>query len=603
MKNNYSIRALFIVSAFVAFASPGLSGKVGKPRAGEGVMTDDSYRPFLINRLFNYYGNNGDGSFNRYRSDNEGCEFLKGTGKHLVFEDGLMWGGYHKGFILPKIGGSNYRHGLQAGPLLQYGTATSDPVADDASLAGNRIYRVRPDINPRTNFADVHDKIASEEVAYISRYESYSVQNIYDQYIQDWNEWPASLGAPFVYGRDSNNVLRTSGPYNPRFDIPGYPGADQTLWYVANDENIARTANLSISLPIGLEIQRTIWGYSQVGDLEQTVFTGTLIINKSGAVIDSMYLLQFADPDIGAWWDDYVGCDSSRDMGYAYNGKGVDSIYETSIPAVGFQIVQGPVVPGSAGDTAAFHLEKRPGFRNLHMTSFYPNIDSVVPSGGPTQIQETNSQWYRIMKGLAPWTGAPIIDPTTGRQTRFSFSGDPVVAQDGSAGWVDAVGGRTPGDRRMSICTGPFTMAEGDTQEIVVALSVGLGADYLSSIAVLRSVADKVQSAYDRMTGVGPVMGITVPVEAFPRTLFLMQNFPNPFNPSTTIRYGLPERGRVTLAVFNMLGQQVGLLVNGVQEAGYHGVRFDGSGLASGVYFYRLEAGDQMQTKRFLLVK
>jgi photosystem II stability/assembly factor-like uncharacterized protein len=83
----------------------------------------------------------------------------------------------------------------------------------------------------------------------------------------------------------------------------------------------------------------------------------------------------------------------------------------------------------------------------------------------------------------------------------------------------------------------------------------------------------------------------------------LDQNFPNPFNPSTTIRYGLPEKSAVSLIVFNALGQQVALLQNGEQEAGYHEVTFDGSGLSSGVYFYRIQAGDLVETRRLLLLR
>ena len=83
----------------------------------------------------------------------------------------------------------------------------------------------------------------------------------------------------------------------------------------------------------------------------------------------------------------------------------------------------------------------------------------------------------------------------------------------------------------------------------------------------------------------------------------LNQNFPNPFNPTTTIRFGLPTRSQVKLMVFNTLGQEVAHLVDGEVEAGYHETRFHGEGLASGVYFYRLQAGDFLQTKRLLLLR
>jgi hypothetical protein len=86
-------------------------------------------------------------------------------------------------------------------------------------------------------------------------------------------------------------------------------------------------------------------------------------------------------------------------------------------------------------------------------------------------------------------------------------------------------------------------------------------------------------------------------------TSFSLTNYPNPFNPSTTIRYGLPRNATVHLTVFHSLGQEVAELVNGEVEAGYHEVRFDASSLSSGVYFYRLRADDFVETQRLLLLK
>jgi hypothetical protein len=83
----------------------------------------------------------------------------------------------------------------------------------------------------------------------------------------------------------------------------------------------------------------------------------------------------------------------------------------------------------------------------------------------------------------------------------------------------------------------------------------------------------------------------------------LCQNYPNPFNPSTTISFELPLSTEVRLSVFDMLGREVLVLVNEGRNAGVHEVKCDGSGLASGVYFYKIQAGDFVQAKRMLVVK
>ncbi len=88
-----------------------------------------------------------------------------------------------------------------------------------------------------------------------------------------------------------------------------------------------------------------------------------------------------------------------------------------------------------------------------------------------------------------------------------------------------------------------------------------------------------------------------------PLSYELMQNYPNPFNPSTTIRFTIPEECNVVLNIYNTLGQKVCVLLNEKMKPGYHEVQFDGSALASGLYFYSIKAGDFSSVKKMLLLK
>ena len=96
---------------------------------------------------------------------------------------------------------------------------------------------------------------------------------------------------------------------------------------------------------------------------------------------------------------------------------------------------------------------------------------------------------------------------------------------------------------------------------------------------------------------------------ALPLTLALEQNHPNPFNPETTIEYSIagggasPAFNAVRLAVYDLLGREVAVLVNERQPAGRYSVRFDGSSLSSGVYLCRLVAGERMESRRMIFVK
>ena len=91
--------------------------------------------------------------------------------------------------------------------------------------------------------------------------------------------------------------------------------------------------------------------------------------------------------------------------------------------------------------------------------------------------------------------------------------------------------------------------------------------------------------------------------QSLPSHITLRQNYPNPFNPTTTIGYDIPKLSRVYLVIYDILGRQIQNLVNGEKPPGHYQVTFDANNLPSGVYFYSLQAGNYIETKKLMLLK
>ncbi|MBN2572658.1 MAG: hypothetical protein JXA68_11060 [Ignavibacteriales bacterium] len=413
-----------------------------------------SYTHFNINNISTWIKNDGESDINQ--NGNSGLEYPKGSGKTAVFQTGFLYGGKVNGDV--RVGGSTYRQGQMPGRILSDGTAQNP---DDPDV---RIWRVRKDWNtPNASFLqEVIDGDADSEAEAKSNYE------------YDWNNWPWQYGAPFD---DKNN----NGTYEPTVDIPGLPGADQTIWFVCNDLNVEQCQNLYGSNPIGLEMQATIWGYNFFTPLKDMFFRKYTIINKSNNTIDSMYLGIWTDPDVGDAGDDLVGSDTTLMMMYAYNGRDWDAQYDYQPPAVGFQLLQGPIVY-SLGDTARFNNKSLINYTNLPLSVIYFFIGGDPYYSDPSlgQYNSGTLQMWNLFRGRSSTTGKGFIDPITGKPTKFCLSGDPIKR----TGWIDGV--YYPlGDRRIGLVASPFNMAPGDTQEFIVAEVLGGAKDNLSNIGAI----------------------------------------------------------------------------------------------------------------------
>jgi len=123
-----------------------------------------------------------------------------------------------------------------------------------------------------------------------------------------------------------------------------------------------------------------------------------------------------------------------------------------------------------------------------------------------------------------------------------------------------------------------------------LALYYDYNQNYISQYAATAIVV------YEQVTGVAAD-------NIAPAQFNLMQNYPNPFNPSTTIKYQVPEAGIVSLKIYDILGSEVKSLVNEEKQPGTYSVIFNAHNLASGVYYYRIQAGSFVDTKKLILLK
>ena len=529
----------------------------------------------------------------------------------LVYQDGVLWvgklwDGQQSQIVL---GGGRYETGDQPGVILSKG------VAEDPAGEAVRTYRYRPDYET----ADLHDDAAGLYHTLSDSVTDEMITAVRVQYAKDASEWPWQKGAPFC---DVNG----NGTMDPG-EIPGLSGVDQVLWFAYNDLNGTFTNSAYGRTPVGMEVQVTLWAHSDDPDLASIIFKRYRFIFKGTATtpaderIDSMYLMQWSDYDVGYFADDLGGCDSLLSMGFGYNSATPDSAYETfgwQVPAIGYAIMEGPVVPGDPADEAFVSGRTISGFRNLPMTSFWLH---GAGTAGIWEDELTHPLWYwYTAQGLFADRVSAVPEyeiwhweNTDGSVTKFPFGGDPSAG----TGWLDGTWGSwgigpgygyslAPGSRSLIESTGPFSMALGDTQEVVIAVVAGKGADGPASVDVLKYYIQRLRSVYPHLDEF--VLTSASRPETLPASFELLQNYPNPFNPSTTIEYRVPRSSHVRLTIYDNLGREIRVLEDSQMQAGAYTVVWDGKddwaqSVTAGVYYCRMTAGGTRLARKLLLLK
>lgn len=483
---------------------------------------------------------------------------------------------------------------------LNYGTINARRILFDAGIwvtglidskihAGIKYYSANYSPGPIINGQPALEAAPGDSL----RYRVYKIFRGNEPTNPDLLEWPVDFGAPI----DSNG--------NPRFY------ADQLLWTVYNmmdtsnvDTNYITDKKYGI-LPI--EVQQKIYGYQGNNKdvenlLNNVVFIEWTIVNKGTDYIDSAFVGLWCDIDFYDINSNIPAVDVNRQTGYLWSGIERSPFLGGVPPAVGFSILYGPI-KSRPDTTAVFKGKEIDGYYNLPLKSFHAiGDDSIIdPLYGPPRTQK---QVYNIANGFAS-SGGIIIDTSISKATTFPFNGDPVSGE----GWLfpeDKVGNGSG----FVLFSGAFDLAPSDTQWVMAALVPGSSSlDKKVSILNMREKIDVLrQQPYDSLAfGKDSLVitGIKNKNEELPQSFALYQNYPNPFNPSTNIEFEVPpsSAGKVKLSIYNVLGQELEILLDKQLTPGKHSVTFDASDLPSGVYIYSLKSGSQVLNRKMLLLK
>ena len=344
---------------------------------------------------------------------------------------------------------------------------------------------------------------------------------------------------------------------------------------------------------------RVITGEDAVSDLDTYCVMTDRVLTNSGreigievtqrtyawrtSYLDDFIIYDLTFKNIGAvdLRECYVGfamdCDVSKHEGSGHSIYDVTSWDPENLISYMYD-ADNPEVPGD--DTGGPTGLESPGYMGTIPLFSPPASDGRAPADHPS-----SHYWW-------DWNHDPAWD-----ESKYAYMASGMFLETPS-----------PFDHRYLQSYGPYDISAGGSIRIVVAMGVGEGLVGLQE----NLLAAKELFMTNRDTeGKWIVSSDEVPVadaeadqtSLKPETYGLSQNTPNPFNPITMIPYDLPKASDVTLTIYSVTGQQVATVVSGHQEAGHSEVMWDGSSFATGVYLYRLEAGDFVKTRRMLLLK
>lgn len=523
-------------------------------------------------------------------------EVPKGSGLYAIYAGALWMGGTDVNGQL-KLAALTFRSGndFWPGPLTADPNATLPPGNvwfDPQSTVGDNAIRIYGEANIDPAQCEFYDKFYTITKTEVKNYTLWwecetglitegcdEIEDPTDETLDRLYNWPAhgdvSLGqdywlAPFYDNPDGPGGV--DGVYNPEDgDVPWYDDilgrddvqcgfdrrvtlfGDETHWWVFNDKGNIHTE--SNGDPIGMEVRAQAFAFGTTDEVNRMTFYNYEMINRGTQTLYNTFFSQYIDADLGNATDDYVGCDVSRGLGYAFNGDNFDEDdggrpgYGDNPPAIGCDFFEGPYQDPDGRDNVG------PYFDTLTQTTITPTVIDAMNDTGivyqgigvgysdgildnerfgmrrftyytngsayPTTDPSNASEFYNFMSGF--WANGALTfyggdgyqgTGTTTTQSDYMFPADSdplwwaTGGNDLSAtfpnGWseadVDGAGGSNPkGDRRFVQSAGPFTLTPGAINNITVGIVYGRGTDgdLFSSVEAMKRADTKAQALFD----------------------------------------------------------------------------------------------------------
>lgn len=487
-------------------------------------------------------------------------EIPKGSGNNSEFLGSVWMGGYdaagqlHLAAQVFRQGGTDYF----AGPLDSNGNANAGQCSDY-----DKIWKV--------NASDIQFHISNT---------NRTIANTPTGIL----EWPA-IGNPYAKG-NSGVTLIINRELAPYIDVDGVSGynplsgdypkicGDQALWWVFNDNGNSHSE--SNGLPLKVEIQVMAYAYVGSGQENNTTFYSYKITNKSSNTYDSTMFSFFNDADLGCASDDYIGCDTSRNMMISYNADANDQAcptgYGTSIPMTGIGLIQAP-------------LDKNNKPVKMNSFTYYFNTSPSAMAD-----PQNASQYYGYMTGT--WKDGTHF--TQGGNGHGGATNTNYVYTDASnlMGSNSATGKPywsmcnptpiAPGDLRTVMSFGPLKFIPGQSQTITIAATTVLNVAYpCPSFQPLQQAMDYVKTFF-QTNSCDRVLENPAAVNNIETNKNQLIIYPNP----TTHSLFISSQSLVnTVQITDVLGEIV--ITYSPLQKGLEGIVINTSNLSNGIYFLK----------------